>query len=115
MRFKIFNLVLLVLIVTSFFVSCQSVKDFYLNNRELIQDIIKIVLDTIFENISIPTTFAPSGDNSGMKVQSSIPTPENQVSMIYYKEQLSKVINSEIFWQTVNGKVDALLKERGVR
>jgi hypothetical protein len=95
--------------------ACQSMHNFYIDNREIIQDIITIILDTVFDELGQPSLDAPAGDNSVKKIQSVIPYLKVPNNDTYYKAAISRIVNSPAFWETVDAKVEDLFKEKGVR
>ncbi len=112
---KIFSFVGIALIAIFIFASCTTVKDFYFDNKEVIKEVVEIILDTIFTNITPPTVNTPSGDSSGMKIQSAIPVPSNTATNEYYRNAISHVVNSPDFWRTVDEKVGKVLEKKGLK
>ena len=113
MRTKIFIVVLLLIGVICI-TSCQTVKDFYSSNKDVIKEIITIILDTIFENLPDSAVSAPSGDNSGDKVPSAIYKSDATSGRTAYLSRIHSIINSDKFWSTIDTRVQQALHARGI-
>lgn len=108
-------IMILIIGISIVIIGCQSVKDFYDGHREMIQDVITIILDTIFEQIQTPNVNTPSGDNSGSKIPSSIPLVKSNTVNNDYINELKLVLHDPKFWEKVNDRVGVILEKERVK
>lgn len=104
MKVKVFSVLIFVLIAFAVLtVSCQSAKDYIYQNRDLIQIIIKTVIDQLID-MTKPTTSAGASLKSP-GITPPVDTTENTLQAI------KAVVDSEIFWDTISPKIDTLISQ----
>jgi hypothetical protein len=111
---KILCVILIGLVSLVGFTSCTTVKTFYQDNKEIIKEIISIILDTLLSQTTNTSAIVPS-DNQ-LKLSTAVPvvcSPDiviSRDSVIRFKT----VIESTAFWDTVDAKVTKLLHDKGI-